>query len=84
MVPKVPDTLPTRLRYRWYRLRVSRNWAACARRSSRVPIMEYGMYPPKPVAGTPDTQEQDMTTNHGGVQCPLDVSSPKPYPPTNP
>ena len=35
MTPKVPDTLPTRLRYRWYRLRAGRN---------RVPIMEYGMY----------------------------------------
>ena len=44
MTPKVPDTLSTRLRYRWYRLRVGRNWAACARRSGRVPIMEYGMY----------------------------------------
>jgi hypothetical protein len=44
MVPKVPDTLPTRLRYRWYRLRMGRNRAACARRTSQVPIMGYGMY----------------------------------------
>ena len=25
MTPKVPDTLPARLRYRWYRLRVGRD-----------------------------------------------------------
>lgn len=25
MVPKVPDTLSARLRYRWYRLRVGRD-----------------------------------------------------------
>jgi len=34
MTPKVPDTLPTRLRYRWYRLRVGRN---------DIP-MTYGMF----------------------------------------
>ena len=34
MTPKVPDTLPARLRYRWYRLRVGRN---------RVPV-SYRMY----------------------------------------
>ena len=34
MTPKVPDTLPTRLRYRWYRLTVSRNG---------IP-MTYGMF----------------------------------------
>jgi hypothetical protein len=43
MTPKVPDTLLTRLRYRWYRLRVGRNRAACARRTSRVPV-SYRMY----------------------------------------
>lgn len=34
MTPKVPDTLLTRLRYRWYRLRVGRN---------DIP-MTYGMF----------------------------------------
>jgi len=34
MTPKVPDTLLTRLRYRWYRLRVGRH---------EIP-MTYGMY----------------------------------------
>jgi hypothetical protein len=34
MTPKVPDTLLTRLRYRWYRLRVGRNYSP----------MTYGMF----------------------------------------
>jgi hypothetical protein len=42
--PQLPDTPLLRVRYRWYRLRVGRNRAACARRTSQVPITEYGMY----------------------------------------
>ena len=34
MTPKVPDTLLTRLRYRWYRLRAGRNSSP----------MTYGMF----------------------------------------
>jgi len=43
MIPKVQDTPLLRIRYHCYRLRVGRNRAACARRTSRVPV-SYGIY----------------------------------------
>jgi hypothetical protein len=43
MIPEIQDTFLLRIRYRWYRLRVGRNRAACARRTSRVAV-SYRMY----------------------------------------